>query len=122
MSLKGLSGFQKFDSEKFFKDKEFLFTKIEEWQEGEDADHMHVVGSKITGVIYQDSTTYPHDQKGINQGESITFKVRKPISAFNGWKVFQTAFVANEFEKVSIWGDFRNQLSVKVPSLQPVQN
>lgn len=89
MSLKGLSGFQKFDSEKFFKDKEFLFTKIEEWQEGEDADHMHVVGSKITGVIYQDSTTYPHDQKGINQGESITFKVRKPFQLLMAGKFFK---------------------------------
>lgn len=122
MSLKMLSGFQKFDSEKFFRDKQFLFTKAEEWQEGEDSEHMKVVGTKITGVIFVDDTEYGHDVKGINQGESITFKVRKPVSSFNNWKVFQTTFVVNEFDKVSIWGDFRNQLSVKVPALQPIQN
>lgn len=122
MSLKGLSNFQKFDTEAFFADKQFLFTKAEEWQEGSDSEHMKVVGTKITGVIFVDDTEYGRDQKGINQGESITFKVRKPVSAFNGWKVFQTTFVANEFDKASIWGDFRNQLSVKVPSLQPTQN
>ncbi|KRM06329.1 hypothetical protein [Lactobacillus kitasatonis] len=122
MSLKSLSSFQKFDAEAFFADKQFLFTKAEEWREGENPDTMKIVGTKITGVIFSDSTIYPNDQKGINQGESITFKVRKPVSAFNGWKVFQTTFVANEFDKVSIWGDFRNQLSVKVPSLQPIQN
>ena len=54
MSLKMLSGFQKFDAERFFKEKQFLFTKLEEWNEGEDAEHMRTVGTKVTGVIFVD--------------------------------------------------------------------
>lgn len=124
MSLKGLSGFQKFDSERFFKDKQFLFTKIEDWetQEGSDTSKRRSVGSKVTGVVLSDGTSYGKDLKGINQGESITFKVAQPVSAFGNWKIFQTIFVAEEFTKVSIWGDFRNQLSVRVPKLKAIQN
>lgn len=122
MSLKMLSGFQKFDAERFFKEKQFLFTKLEEWNEGEDAEHMRTVGTKVTGVIFVDGTEYGHDVKGVNEGESITFKVRKSVSSFNNWKVFQTIFVVNQFDKVTIWGDFRNQLSVKVPNLQELDN
>lgn len=121
MSLKKLTSFQKFDAEKFFKDKQFLFTKIETWNEGEDAGHMHEVGTKVTGVIFSDETEYGQDVKGINQGELITFKVRKPFSNFDNWEPFQTIFVANKFDKVNIWGDYRNQLSVKVPTLQVIQ-
>lgn len=122
MSLKGLSKFQKFDGERFFTGKQFLFTKLEEWNEGTDAEHMRTVGTKVTGVILIDETEYGKDIKGINQGESITVKVRKPVSAFNNWQVFQTRFVVNEIDKATIWGDFRNQLSIKVPTLQVVQD
>lgn len=121
MSLKRLTNFQKFDAVKFFKDKGFLFTKAEEWQEGKDVEHMHTVGTKITGVIYADSTDYGQDLKGVNEGESITFKVRKPVSAFNDWQPFGTQFRVEKFEKVSIWGDFRNQLSARVPELTVIQ-
>ena len=120
MSLKMLSGFQKFDGEAFFRDKEFLLTKIEDWKEGTDQDHMRSVGTKVTGVIYSDNTSYGKDIKGVNQGESITFKVRKSVSSFENWQPFQTTFIADKFDKVSIWGDYRNHLSVKVPSLEVV--
>lgn len=120
MSLKKLTSFQTFDSTSFFKDKAFLFTKSEDWKEGEDSDHMVSVGTKVTGVIFQDETNYGHELKGLNEGESITFKVRQPLSAFSNWQPFGTQFVVNKVEKASIWGDFRNQLSVKVPSLEVV--
>lgn len=120
MSLKMLTRFQKFDEDGFFKDKEFLFTKAEEWREGEDAEHMHTVGTKVTGVIYADNSNYGKDLTGINEGESITFKVHQPLSAFEGWKLFQTTFKVMKFNKVTIWGNYRNQLSVKVPSLQVI--
>lgn len=122
MSLKGLSSFQRFDGERFFHDKQILFTKAEDWQEGEDAEHMRSVGTKITGVILSDETNYGHDQKGINQGESLTFKVRQPLTSFTNWKVFQTIFTVEKIEKATVWGDYRNQLSIKVPSLKEIQN
>ena len=122
MSLKKLANFQAFDAPRFFKGKAFLFTKLEEWKEGDDADHMVSVGTKVTGVIYQDDASYGHDLKGVNEGESLTFKVRQPLSAFADWQAFGTRFLVEKVEKASIWGDYRNQLSVKVPSLQVVRD
>lgn len=119
MSLKKLSRFQKFDAQNFFKSKEMLFTKIEEWQEG-DAENRQTVGTKVTGVILIDKTDYGNDQVGINKGESIVFKVSQPVTEFAGWKPFVTRFQCHSFTKVTLYGDFRNQLSVKVPSLSPV--
>ena len=122
MSLKSLSSFQRFDGERFFHDKRILFTKAEDWQEGEDMEHMRSVGTKITGVIFSDETDYGRDLKGVNQGESLTIKVRQPLSAFENWQVFQTIFSVEKIDKATIWGDYRNQLSIKVPSLKVLQN
>lgn len=117
MSLKRLSQFQVFDANGFFKAKDFMFAKIEEWQEGEDADHRQNIGTKITGVVFHDGTSYGKDIVGINKGESLTFKVYQPVSMFNSWKPFNTVFKVENFSKVTVYGDFRNQLSVKVPDL-----
>ena len=122
MSLKMLTRFQRFDAERFFSGKKFLLTNIEPWQEGNDSDHLRTIGSKISGVIAIDETVYSKNLKGINEGEVITFKVRKPVETFGGWQPLQTVFVATVFDQVSIWGDFHNQLSVRVPDLKEVEN
>lgn len=122
MSLKMLSHFQKFDSEKFFADKKFLFTKVQEWREGSDQNNLHVVGCKISGLVAIDQTKYGKDLTGVNEGEIITFKVRQPITKFQNWQPLQTVFQAVKFDRVVIWGDYRNQLSVRVPDLQEVEN
>ena len=121
MSLKMLNRFQKFDSERFFSGKKFLLTKIEEWREGENQDNLHTVGVKVTGVIAVDQTQYSKDLQGINEGETITFKVRKPLSNFQDWEPLQTVFMAVAFDRVNIWGDYRNQLSVRVPDLKKIE-
>lgn len=120
MSLKKLSRFQKFDVDRFFGKSQLLFTKIEEWREGE-KDNLKTVGTKITGVIAVDGADYGQEGRDVNRGESITVKVRQPVSAFNDWKPFGTLFRVEEFEKASIYGEFRNQLSLTVPSLIKVK-
>jgi hypothetical protein len=119
MGLKKLSRFQVFDANGFFAKKEMLLTKVEAWQEGEDADHLQTKGTKITAVIYIDNTAYGTDL-GLNRGETLTFKVAQPVSSFATWRPFNTRFKVNSFTKVSVYGDFRNQLSIKVPSLVAV--
>lgn len=119
MGLKKLSRFQVFDANGFFAKKEMLLTKVEAWQEGEDADHLQTKGTKITAVIYIDNTAYGTDL-GLNRGESITFKVAQPVSTFSNWRPFNTRFKVNSFTKVSVYGDYRNQLSIKVPNLVAV--
>lgn len=120
MGLKKLSRFQLFDSKGFFEDKDFMLSKVEEWQEGEDAQHLKTVGTKVTGVIFRDRTSYGKAGQGINAGESLVFKVSQPVTTFASWKSFNTVFKATDFTKVSVYGDYRNQLSVKVPSLVAV--
>lgn len=122
MSLKMLSHFQKFDAELFFKDKKFLLTKVEPWKAGTDPEHLRNVGTKISGVIAIDSTSYGKDLTGVNEGEIITFKVRQGFANFQDWTPLQTVFQAVNFDKVVIWGDYHNQLSVKVPDLQKLEN
>lgn len=124
MSLKMLSHFQEFDADRFFSGKKFLLTKVESWEEQDknDAKKYHQLGSKISGIIAVDETQYSKDLKGINEGEMIIFKVRKPVSNFQSWQPLQTVFVAVAFDRVSIWGDYHNQLSVRVPDLQEIEN
>lgn len=122
MSLKMLSRFQKFDAERFFADKKFLFTKVQDWREGSDQSNLHVVGCKVSGLIAVDETNYGKDLTGVNEGEIITFKVRQPIAKFQNWEPLQTVFQATNFSRVVIWGDYRNQLSVRVPDLQEIKN
>lgn len=120
MGLKKLSRFQLFDSKGFFEGKDFMLSKVEEWQEGEDSDHLKTVGTKVTGVIFRDKSDYGQVGTEINKGESITFKVSQPVINFSSWKPFNTIFKATTFTKVSIYGTYRNQLSVKVPSLTAI--
>ena len=120
MSLKKLSKFQTFDSASFFGKSQLLFTKIEEWREGEDKNSMQTVGTKIIGVLIIDGADYGQE-KELNRGESLTIKVRQPVSAFSDWQPFRTIYRVGEVEKASIYGEFRNQLSLTVPSLVKVK-
>lgn len=120
MSLKKLSKFQTFDSSRFFGKSQLLFTKIEEWREGETKDTMQTVGTKIIGVLVVDGADYGQE-KELNRGESLTIKVRQPVSAFSDWQPFRTIYRVGEVEKASIYGEYRNQLSLTVPSLVKVK-
>lgn len=120
MGLKKLSHFQLFDTKKFFESKDFMLSKVEEWQEGDDPQHLQTVGTKVTGVIFRDNTDYGKAGQGINSGESLVFKVSQPVTNFSSWKPFNTVFKANNFTKVSVYGEYRNQLSVKVPRLTAI--
>lgn len=119
MSLKKLSQFQVFDASRFFKTKSMMYAKAELWQEGEDRDHLKTVGTKITGVVFHDGTDY-RGEMGVNEGESIVFKVQQPLSTFSTWKPFNTVFKAEQVTKAVVYGDYRNQLSVTVANLTPI--
>lgn len=122
MSLKKLSQFQVFDSKAFFESKDFLLSKIEEWQEQDEGSQtLKNVGTKVTGVIFVDKSSYGNAGTGINRGESITFKVSQPVTTFSNWQAFNTVFKATTFTKVSVYGEYRNQLSVRVPNLTAIR-
>lgn len=119
MSLKKLSSFTVFDSTRFFKNKNLMYAKAELWQEGEDRDHLKTIGTKITGVIFHDGTDY-RGETGVNEGESIVFKITQPLSNFSSWKPFNTVFKVDQVIKAVVYGDYRNQLSITVSNLTPI--
>lgn len=119
MSLKKLSQFNKFDANAFFNGKGLLLTKIEDWLEYSESDEKtKVIGTKLTGVIYTDGTTYREGQTRINQGETLVVKIKKPSSDFSSWKMFQTKFQPTNFEKAVVYGDYRNQLSLVASAIR----
>lgn len=121
MGLKKLNHFQTFDTDAFFNNKQLLYTKLEEWKEGDDPEHLQTVGTKVTGVIAVDGADYGNGLENVNRGESLVFKVKQPVNAFNDWKPFGTLFKVNQVTKASVYGDYRNHLSVTVPSLERVK-
>lgn len=107
-----------FNGKEFFGKKTLLFTKAEEWKEGNDRDDLRVVGTKVTASIVFDGADYGKNGNSLNEGEFLTIKVQQPLSYFADWKAFDTFFRVTEITKASIYGDFRNQLSVTVPTLE----
>lgn len=119
---KKLSQFLVFDSDKFLSGKRFLLTKIEMWKDGSGND-AKVLGTKITGACFVDNTQYREGQTHVNRGETFTVKTSQPVGEFSGWTPFRTGFVVSKVTKASVWGDFRNHLSItgEVSRLQQKQ-
>lgn len=107
MALKGLNQFQKFDLAEFLKDKKLAYLKSSSWKDGET-----VLGSKVVAQIVEDKTRYAQADLE-NFGEQITVKVRGVApSAFAQLRPLSTEIVIKEVERATVYGDFRNNLSI----------
>lgn len=111
--MKNLNSFIEFNWKAFAEGKTFLVTGISEYQDFDTKAHL---GTKVECVIIEDNTHYK--TKGgeavSNRYEKITFKVAKDVNIPVDSKVVPVNAVA------SIYGEFRNQLSVKCDSIQIV--
>lgn len=104
--MKHLSSFLSFDYKAFFEGKRLLFIKSEPWRDGE-----LVVGAKVVAQIFEDKTDY--SKEGDNFGEQVVVKVRGvDPSSFAKLKPFSTEITISEVERASVFGDYRNQLSI----------
>lgn len=112
MSLKALNQFQKFDLDGFLEGKRLLYVKAEIWDERDESGNViNLLGSKVTGLIAGDSTDYGRDVS--NFGEHLTIKVRGVApDGFSKFKPLATEVGITDVEKSTIWGEFRNQLSI----------
>lgn len=104
--MKGLSQFLKFDWDAFSQGKLFTVTGLREYQDFDSKAH---IGTKVECVIALDKTAYSFKdgKEFTNRFEKITFKVSKDVNIPLESRVIPKGAVA------SIYGDFRNQLSVK---------
>lgn len=113
--MKALTQFNEFNWKGFSKDKVFVVTGVSEWRDYDTKQHM---GTKVEVVISVDNTQYQQrDGKQIsNLYEKLTFKVGKDIQVPIGAEVIPVNPVC------SIYGEFRNQLSVRCDDVQASQN
>lgn len=109
-----LKQFQFFDFERFSEKKAFLVTGRRVWK---DKDTGATLGTCVDTVIIKDET--PYEQKDgeykTNRFKELTFKVRKNIS------IPENTYVKPINAVATIWGDYRNQLSVKCDDIQILQ-
>lgn len=104
--MKYLNSFLAFDHAGFFAAKRLLFIKAEIWRDGE-----LTVGTKAILQIFEDKTEYPRE--GDNFGEQVVVKVRGvDPSSFAKLKPFSTEVTISEVERATVFGEYRNQLSI----------
>jgi len=111
--MKGLNQFIKFDWDAFAEGKTFIVTSISEYVDFDTKAHL---GTKVDCVIATDNTVYKFKdgEEFTNRFEKISFKVSKDINIPIETRVVPKNAVA------TIYGEYRNQLSVKCDDIVPV--
>lgn len=109
--MKKLSQFMVFDFEKFSKDKEYTVIGISEWVDFNTKAHM---GIKVEVLISKDNTQYKQKEgeSVTNRFEKLNFKIRKDV------KVPMNAHVMPVNAVATVYGDYRNQLSVTADDIR----
>lgn len=113
MALKNLAQFQQFAIVLFLEGKRLVLTGIEKWV---DYTTKQVLGNKAILAIVEDNTPYKPKADGTcqtNLYEKLTVKVPGEIKIPVGTDVTLINPTA------TIWGEFRNQLSVKADDIVP---
>ena len=108
MTLKSLSQFNKFDLHEFLKEKSLVFVKALQWLDKDKGS----LGSKVIVQIWEDNTSYTNPNID-NFGEQLTIKVpNTDPTVFDKWKPLETEVFICDVEHASIFGEYRNQLSI----------
>ena len=105
--MKGLKYFLNFDLEKFLLGKKLTYLKAVPWLEDDKN-----LGCKVTLQIIDDQTTYANESIN-NFGEQLVVKMRNCSPAtFTKLRPFETEVTINEPERITVYGDYQNQLSI----------
>lgn len=112
--MKSLNAFLKFILDQFLNGKELTVTSCGPWV---DFDTHEEKGTKVEVAITKDETAYPPSKDGrvvSNLFEKFTIKVPKPLSIPVG------AVVTIVNGTATVYGDYRNQLSVRAEDVKVV--
>lgn len=110
--MRGINQFNKFDTAAFFADKRFKVIGISELKDYNTKEH---IGTKVEVVIVADNTKYKPSTDGSvysNLYEKLTFKVMREVKPPIGSLIEPINAVA------SIYGEYRNMLSVKCSDIK----
>ncbi len=115
MSLKKLSRFQYFDIELFIELKKLQIISVQEWL---DYDTKNCLGTKVEVVIISDRTDY-----GTVDGETVSnlyekLMVKIPAKLTNVPIGAEVKLINPE---ASVYGEFRNQLSITAENIEIVK-
>lgn len=114
--MTGLNQFLSFDFARFCQGKRFITTASKAWVDHDTHQHL---GTVVTVAIVEDKTAYKpgKDGKAIsNLFEKMNWKVGWDVNIPVNVQVVPVDGVA------TIYGDYRNQLSVRVADIRPVQS
>lgn len=121
MTLRNLSHFTAFNASQFLSRKELRFISATHWVEKTDTGSEVEKGVRVSLLIYKDNSEYPNDRT--NLGEQITVKV--PFASLEDFSVFQpmvTICEVKNIEKATIYGEYRNQLSLTASVIEADEN
>lgn len=112
--MKHLNEFLTFDVDGFLKDKALMTVSVKEWNDYETKKHM---GTKIEVVITRDDTTYRQKagEQTTNRFEKLTLKVTKDV------QVPLESYVMPVHAKATVYGEYRNMLSVIADDIKVLQ-
>ncbi|MCI5871656.1 hypothetical protein [Streptococcus orisratti] len=111
MAFNNLSHFTEFNAHLFLAHKELRFVSAIPWIEKSDSGTEIEKGVKVALFIIKDDSEYPNEKN--NLGEKLIVKV--PFSSLDDYaslKPMVTVCEITEIEKASVYGDYRNQLSL----------
>lgn len=113
--MKGLNQFNTFDWNRFADGKTFVVTGVSDWLDFDTKEHL---GTKVDCVIAVDKTSYTFKdgQEFTNRFEKISFKVNKNMNIPIESRVIPKGV------KASIYGEYRNMLSVKCDDIIVAQD
>ncbi len=111
--MKKLSQFMVFNFEAFTKEKMLRVTGVSEWVDFETKKHM---GTKIEVTIVKDNTRYKQkDGENVsNIYEKFNIKVPKDVN------VPMNAYIVPVNAVATVYGDYKNQLSVKADDIRVI--
>lgn len=112
--MKKINMFLKFDFDAFASGKQFVSTGTSPWT---NRDTGELLGTKVEAVIYKDKTDYgvaKNGEKVTNLFEKVTFKVPHEVSIPVGVEIIPIDAVA------TVYGEYRNQLSITAKDVQVV--
>lgn len=113
--MQGLHQYERFAHKEFFEDKQLTVTNLTEWKDYQTKQHL---GWKVAYAITVDNTPYRPKANGdiiTNLYQVVTFKTAQKPDVKPGDIVVPTGDVI-----CTVFGDFRNQLSIKCDSMQVV--
>lgn len=113
--MKKLNKFLSFDWESFAKGKTFMATECKPWL---DFESKKVLGTKVGFIIIEDKTDYgvPEGEPDVsNVWEKGVIKIRKEIN------IPEKSMIQPKDTVASVYGEYRNQLSIEAEDINVIR-